>query len=134
MLLVNGDRFNRSIAQLAEIGKLPGGGVSRIAFSPEDLRARQLVQSWMVEVGMKVRIDAAGNMIGTYARQREDAAALVTGSHIDPVPVAGRYDGVLGVLAGIEVVRVLQENAIRPIQSNPCLFLHRGCRHFYLAA
>jgi N-carbamoyl-L-amino-acid hydrolase len=112
MLLVNGDRLNRSIAQLAEIGKLPGGGVSRIAFSPEDLRARHLVQSWMVEVGMKVCIDAAGNMIGTYAGQREDAA-LVTGSHIDTVPVAGRYDGVLGVLAGIEIVRVLQENAIR---------------------
>lgn len=112
MPLVNGDRLNRSIAQLAEIGKLPGGGVSRIAYSPEDLLARQLVQSWMVEAGMTVRIDAAGNIIGTYAGQQE-TGALSTGSHIDTVPVAGRYDGVLGVLAGIEVVRVLRENAIR---------------------
>lgn len=113
MLRVNGDRLNRSIAQLAEIGKLPRGGVSRVAFTKEDLLARQLVQSWMVEAGMTVRIDPAGNMIGRYAGQREGAGALATGSHIDTVPVAGRYDGTLGVLAGIEVVRVLQENQIK---------------------
>lgn len=111
--LVNGDRLNRSITQLALVGKLTGGGVSRLAFTPEDLLARQLVQSWMIEAGMTVRIDAAGNIIGTYAGQQEGACALATGSHIDTVPVAGRYDGVLGVLAGIEVVRVLHENAIR---------------------
>lgn len=110
--LINGDRLNRSIAQLAQIGKLPGGGVSRVAFTAEDLLARQLVQSWMVDAGMSVRIDAAGNIIGTYAG-RKKVGALSTGSHIDTVPVAGLYDGVLGVLAGIEVVRVLQENDIR---------------------
>lgn len=114
MLLINGNRLNRNIAQLAQIGTLPGGGVSRVAFTPEDLLARQLVQSWMVDAGMSVRIDAAGNIIGTYAG-RESVGALSTGSHIDTVPVAGHYDGVLGVLAGIEVVRVLQENAIRLI-------------------
>lgn len=113
MLKVNGDRLNRSISQLAEIGKLSQGGVSRLAFTPEDILARQLVQSWMVEAGMTVRIDAAGNIIGTYAGQQEGVGALATGSHIDTVAVAGRYDGVLGVLAGIEVVRVLKENAIR---------------------
>lgn len=110
MLKVNGDRLNRSIAQLAEIGKLPGGGVSRVAFTREDLLARQLVQSWMVDAGMTVQTDTAGNIIGRYPGQREGAGALATGSHIDTVPVAGRYDGTLGVLAGIEVVRVLQEN------------------------
>lgn len=113
MPCVNGLRLNRSIAQLAQIGKLPNGGVSRVAFSPEDLLARQLVQSWMIEAGMTVRIDAAGNIIGTYAGVQAGVGALATGSHIDTVPVAGRYDGVLGVLAGIEVVRVLQENSIR---------------------
>lgn len=111
MPLVNGDRLNRSIAQLAEIGKLPGGGVSRVAFTTEDLLARQLVQCWMVEAGMTVRIDAAGNIIGTYAGNIP--SALATGSHIDTVPIAGRYDGILGVLAGIEVVRVLNENNLR---------------------
>ncbi len=110
--LVNSDFLNRSIAQLAEIGKLPNGGVSRVAFTGEDLLARQLVQSWMLGAGMTVRIDAAGNIIGTYAGRVEGAGALATGSHIDTVPVAGHYDGVLGVLAGIEMVRVLHENKI----------------------
>lgn len=108
-LAVNGTRLNRSIAQLAQIGKLPGGGVSRVAFTKEDLLARQLVESWMVEAGMTVRIDAAGNMIGRYPGKGE-GGALATGSHIDTVPVGGHYDGVLGVLAGIEVARVLHEN------------------------
>lgn len=108
-LAVNGSRLNRSISQLAQIGKLPGGGVSRVAFTSSDLLARQLVESWMVEAGMTVRIDAAGNIIGHYPGKRE-GAALATGSHIDTVPVGGHYDGVLGVLAGIEVVRVLHEN------------------------
>ena len=111
--VVNGSRLDRSIYQLAEIGKLPNGGVSRVAFTKEDLLARQLVQSWMIDAGMTVRIDTAGNIIGRYAGQKEGTAALATGSHIDTVPVGGRYDGVLGVLAGIEVVRVLHENGIR---------------------
>jgi N-carbamoyl-L-amino-acid hydrolase len=84
-----------------------------LAFTPEDLLARKIVQSWMAEAGMSVRLDAAGNIIGTYPGQQEGASALATGSHIDTVPVAGRYDGVLGVLAGIEVVRVLNENGIQ---------------------
>ncbi|MBW4543225.1 MAG: Zn-dependent hydrolase [Symplocastrum torsivum CPER-KK1] len=113
LLSINGDRLNRSLAQLAEIGKLPHGGVSRVAFTTEDLLARQLVQSWMIEAGMTVRTDAAGNIIGKYAGRREGRAALATGSHIDTVPVAGRYDGCLGVLAGIEVVRVLHDNHLR---------------------
>jgi beta-ureidopropionase / N-carbamoyl-L-amino-acid hydrolase len=108
-LTVNGDRLNYRLSQLAEIGQLPNGGVSRLAFTPEDLLARQLVQSWMREAGMTVRIDTAGNIIGRYPGQ-QDRAAFATGSHIDTVPVAGRYDGCLGVLAGIEVVSTLNEN------------------------
>ena len=110
-LAVNSDRLNRSITNLAEIGKLPNNGVRRLAYSQEDLQARQLVQGWMIKAGMTVRIDAAGNIIGTYPGQQQ-APALATGSHIDTVPSGGRYDGVLGVLAGIEAVRVLHENRI----------------------
>jgi beta-ureidopropionase / N-carbamoyl-L-amino-acid hydrolase len=112
-LTINGDRLSRSLDQLAEIGKLPNGGVNRVAFTTEDLLARQLVQSWMAEAGMTVNIDAAGNIIGRYAGLNPAAPALATGSHIDTVPVAGRYDGCLGVLAGIEVVRVLHERQHR---------------------
>ncbi|PSB33673.1 Zn-dependent hydrolase [Stenomitos frigidus] len=112
-LTVNGDRLNRTLFQLAEIGKLPDGGVSRVAFTTDDLLARQQVKAWMVQAGMTVRIDAAGNIIGSYAGKNDGAAALATGSHIDTVPVAGRYDGCLGVLAGIEVVQVLHESNLR---------------------
>ncbi len=112
-LRINGERLNRSLFQLAEIGKLPNGGVSRVAFTPEDVLARQLVQSWMIDAGMTVRIDAAGNLIGRYPGLQPDAPALATGSHIDTVPVAGRYDGCLGVLAGIELVHTLQDHQMR---------------------
>jgi beta-ureidopropionase / N-carbamoyl-L-amino-acid hydrolase len=110
MIAVNGDRLNASITRLAKIGRLPNGNICRLAFTPEDLQARYLVQQWMVEAGMAVRTDAAGNMIGTYAGKKAGAPALATGSHIDTVPSGGEYDGTLGVLAGIEVVRVLREN------------------------
>ena len=109
---INGDRLQQSLLQLAEIGKLFGGGVSRGAFTPEDLQARELVKAWMVEAGMTVRWDAAGNMIGTYPGKKAELGAIATGSHIDTVPVGGRYDGVLGVLAGIEVVKTLKEQGI----------------------
>ncbi len=112
-LRINGDRLNRRIAQLAEIGKLSQGGVNRVAFTPEDLLARQLVQSWMKDAGMTVRTDTAGNIIGTYAGKKPDLGALATGSHIDTVPIAGHFDGVLGVLGGIEVVRTFFEQNIQ---------------------
>ncbi len=112
-LTVNSDRLSESINRLAKIGKQPSGSICRLAFTPEDLQARYLVQQWMIEVGMTVRTDAAGNLIGTYAGTVEDAPALATGSHIDTVPSGGCFDGVLGVLAGIEVVRTLRENNLR---------------------
>jgi beta-ureidopropionase / N-carbamoyl-L-amino-acid hydrolase len=111
-LLVNGDRLNQSIANLAKIGQLADGGVRRIAYSQEDLEARNLVQQWMSEAGMTIRLDAAGNIIGRYPGKYVDAPALATGSHIDTVPCGGHYDGAYGVLAGIEVVRTLKENGI----------------------
>lgn len=111
-LEIDGDRLNQSLADLAQIGQLAGGGVRRIAYSPEDLPARAQVRVWMHSAGMQVRIDAAGNMIGRYPG-REDLPALATGSHIDTVPTGGRYDGALGVLAGIELVRSLCDQGVR---------------------
>ena len=96
-LLINSDRLEKSIIELAQIGHLAGGGVSRLAFSPEDLQARQLVWQWMESSDMKVRVDAAGNLIGRYAGKKDDLGVLATGSHIDTVAIGGRYDGVLGV-------------------------------------
>lgn len=111
-LFINGDRLNQTITRLAQVGQLPDGGVKRIAYSQEDILARNLVQTWMSQAGMKVRIDAAGNIISRYPGKYPDAPALATGSHIDTVPCGGHYDGAYGVLAGIEIARSLQENNI----------------------
>lgn len=112
-LVLNGDRLNESINRLAKIGRQADGSICRLAFSSEDELARYLVQQWMIDAGMTVRTDAAGNLIGRYRGNVEDAPALVTGSHIDTVPSGGCFDGVLGVLAGIEIVRTLRENNLR---------------------
>ncbi|MGG6266439.1 Zn-dependent hydrolase [Leptolyngbya sp. AN03gr2] len=112
-LTINSDRLNQSIVDLASIGKLENGGVCRIAFTDVDLQARNQVQAWMEDAGMTTRIDAAGNVIGRYEGKFPNAPVLATGSHIDTVPVGGAFDGCLGVLAGIEVVRTLRENNIR---------------------
>lgn len=111
-LQINGDRLNHTINRLAKIGQLPNGDICRLAFTPDDLQARYLVQQWMIEAGMTVRSDAAGNLIGRYPGTVDGAPAIATGSHIDTVPSGGPYDGVLGVLAGIEVVKVLSEQGI----------------------
>ncbi|OLP20140.1 Zn-dependent hydrolase [Leptolyngbya sp. 'hensonii'] len=111
--VINRDRLIHSIEELAQIGQIGSGGVRRLAFSAEDICARNLVQHWMTEAGMIVRVDAAGNIIGRSSGLLPEAPALATGSHIDTVPTGGRYDGALGVLAGLEVARVLQEQNLR---------------------
>ncbi|MEN9230437.1 MAG: Zn-dependent hydrolase [Thermostichus sp. DG02_5_bins_236] len=109
-LAIQPQRLNHHLAELAQIGRLPEGGVRRIAYGPEDHLARQQVRQWMQTAGMQVTIDAAGNLIGTYPGRIPSLPALATGSHIDTVPSGGRYDGALGVLAGIEVVQTLQDH------------------------
>ncbi|WP_448570311.1 allantoate amidohydrolase [Trichothermofontia sp.] len=112
-LRINAERLAQSVEQLAAIGQLPGGGVRRIAYTPEDLQARAQVQAWMAAAGMDVRTDAAGNLIGTYPGTNPDLPLLMTGSHIDTVPTGGRYDGAFGVLAALEAVRTLAEQPLR---------------------
>ncbi|MGK7912940.1 MAG: Zn-dependent hydrolase [Synechococcus sp.] len=112
-LAVDGDRLLQALKNLGKIGRQEEGVVRRLAFSPEDIEARNRVSQWMSEAGMAVRIDAAANLIGKYPGQESDAPALATGSHIDTVPSGGQYDGALGVIAGLEVARVLHENQLR---------------------
>ncbi|NDJ17337.1 hydantoinase/carbamoylase family amidase [Myxacorys almedinensis A] len=110
---INSDRLNANIERIAKIGKQPSGSICRLAFTPEALQARYLIQQWMTELDMHVSTDAAGNLIGKYDGIYHHAPALATGSHIDTVPSGGRYDGALGVLAGLEVVRSLRQNDLR---------------------
>lgn len=112
-LTIDHNRLDERIQRLAKIGRQPNGSIRRLAFTPELVRARYIVQQWMVEAGMGVHVDAAGNLIGRYEGTQPTAPALATGSHIDTVPSGGKFDGVLGVLAGIEVVQTLQQNQQR---------------------
>lgn len=108
-LSISRRRLRQSLHDLAEIGQQPDGSICRIAFSPEDCAARDLVSRWMREAGMSTRIDPAGNIIGRYPGRNPHAPALATGSHLDTVPTGGRFDGTLGVLAGIEIARTLRD-------------------------
>ncbi|MGL4499743.1 MAG: Zn-dependent hydrolase [Planktothrix sp.] len=110
---INSDRLHHRINTLAQIGQQPSGSICRLAFSPEDLQARATVKQWMLEAGMTVKTDAAGNIIGRYPGKSPTAPALATGSHIDTVPTGGRYDGALGVLAGIEVAHTLKDHDLQ---------------------
>ena len=96
---------------MAEVGAQPDGSVCRRGFSPEDRQGRELLGSWLLEAGLTMRVDAAGNLIARREGLEPNLPALVTGSHLDTVPTGGRYDGALGVIAGLEVLRCLQESS-----------------------
>ena len=111
-LRVNAERLQERIDRLARIGGTPQG-VTRLAFTEADLRGREYVTRLMQEAGLQVRVDAAGNLSGRRQGRQPVRPAIVLGSHIDTVPLAGAYDGVLGVMAAIECVQVLEEHGIR---------------------
>ena len=104
------ERLMSTLDALASIGLRPDGSVCRRGFSHEDRQGRDQLSAWMKDAGMQVSIDAAGNLIGRLAGSDSSLPALVTGSHLDTVPTGGRFDGVLGVLAGLEVARTLQDS------------------------
>ena len=103
---IDGARLMVQLAQLAEIGAIEGGGSCRLALSDEDRAGRDRVRGWMSELGLEVSVDRVGNLFG-LRRGAQDLPPVMTGSHIDTVRTGGRYDGNLGVLAGLEVVRAL---------------------------
>ena len=111
-LRVNGTRLNASLAKLAEFGRNPQGGVSRVAYSDADKQAREWVMGLMREAGLRTEIDAAGNIIGRRAGTDTTRKPILFGSHIDSVPEGGNYDGDVGSMGALEVVRVLEENHV----------------------
>jgi N-carbamoyl-L-amino-acid hydrolase len=105
-------RLEQSIEELGRIGQTPRGGLTRLALSDEDKRGRDWMVSRMREAGLAVTVDQMGNIFG----QRAGDSALppvMMGSHVDSVPTGGRYDGQLGVLCGLEVIRSLDDAKIR---------------------
>jgi beta-ureidopropionase / N-carbamoyl-L-amino-acid hydrolase len=107
-LQVDGARLSARLDALGKVGAIAGGGVCRLALTEADKAGRDLVLSWMRELGLAVSIDAVGNVIG-FRDGKEDGAPVMMGSHIDTVRTGGRYDGTLGVLASLEVVASLND-------------------------
>lgn len=107
---VDPHRLAQHIEQLSAIGRTPQGGVTRLAFTREDMAGRALLRTWMSEAGLDIHRDAIGNLIGTLAARHEHAPILACGSHIDTVINAGKYDGIVGMVAAVECARVIHSN------------------------
>jgi N-carbamoyl-L-amino-acid hydrolase len=115
---VDGARLLADLEALAAVGDTGDGGNCRLALTDDDAGGRELVAGWMRDLGLDVRVDRIGNVVATRAGAgvAGDGGALdavMTGSHIDTVRTGGRYDGTLGVLAGLEVVRALDDAGVR---------------------
>ncbi len=110
---INGKRLQSALEQMADIGATPGGGVQRLTLSDEDKKARDLYLKWLKELDLEITIDEMGNIFGRRPGKNNDLAPVMSGSHIDSQPKGGRFDGILGVMGALEVMRTLHENKIK---------------------
>ncbi len=108
-LTVNGDRLWASLMELAQIGATEKGGVCRLAADDLDGAARRLFIGWCEEAGCAVRIDQIGNIFARRPGRNPDLAPVMAGSHLDTQPTGGKFDGAYGVMAGLEIVRTLND-------------------------
>src|SRR5690625_786795 len=111
-LNIQPERLWQSLISLGEIGETPKGGSCRLALSSEDGKARDLVSQWMRDAGLTVTVDQIGNIFGRRPGTNPDLPPVATGSHIDTQPTGGKFDGCYGVMAGLEVMRTLQDHQI----------------------
>lgn len=109
---IDGERLWDSHMAMAQIGATPGGGVCRLAASREDGEARDLFAAWCREAGLKIEVDRIGNMYARRGGRDNMLPPLMIGSHLDSQPTGGRFDGAFGVLSGLEIVRVLNEQGL----------------------
>ncbi|MFB7640413.1 Zn-dependent hydrolase [Peribacillus butanolivorans] len=112
-LLINGERLSKTLEKFADFGRTVNNGVTRLSLTEEDRLVRDYFCSCCEELGMTIKVDDLGNIYATLAGI-EDKPPIVMGSHMDTVKKGGRFDGILGVIAGLEVVRTLVENNIKP--------------------
>ena len=110
---INGERLWSSLMALARIGATAKGGVRRITLTETDREGRDLFVRWAGEAGLKVSTDAIGNIFARRAGSDAAAAPVMIGSHLDSQPSGGKFDGAYGVMAGLEVVRTLNDRGIR---------------------
>ncbi|MEM8766142.1 MAG: Zn-dependent hydrolase [Pseudomonadota bacterium] len=106
---IDGGRLWASLMELAQLGATPAGGCNRQALTEIDAQGRALFTSWAETIGCRVHTDAIGNLFARRDGTDPDAPAILLGSHLDTQPTGGRFDGVYGVLAGLEVLRTLED-------------------------
>ena len=112
--MINAKRFEANFNAISEFGALKGGGLTRLAFSKEDLEARKFLINLIEKNGFKLKIDNVGNIFAIYDEGCEaDAKPVCVGSHIDSVPNGGFFDGTLGVMAGLEALMAIKEAGIK---------------------
>jgi len=116
-LHIDQQRLQSEIEELAKITDAEPPAVTRIVFSPADLQARAWLAELCTEIGLKIRQDAIGNTFARWVGSDASAPAVGTGSHIDAIPNAGKYDGVVGVLGALEAIRALQRSGFVPCHS-----------------
>jgi N-carbamoyl-L-amino-acid hydrolase len=109
---VSGTRLWSRLMTMAEIGATEQGGCNRQALTPADFQGRELFVRWATAAGCTVRVDAIGNLFARRRGQDESLPAVMTGSHLDTQPTGGKFDGVYGVLAGLEVIESLNDRSI----------------------
>lgn len=114
---INRDRLNAELEELAHFSASEPPAVTRVLFSDVDLKARAWLMGRLKEAGLSLRVDAVGNLFARWSGTEPTLPAVGTGSHIDAIPFAGRYDGTVGVLGGLEAIRALQATGWRPRQS-----------------
>ena len=107
--LINRERLWQSLMDLAQLGATAKGGVCRLALTDLDRQARDLFVRWCEDAGCSVSVDAIGNIFARRAGRQPDLAPVMTGSHIDTQPTGGKFDGCFGVMAGLEVIRTLND-------------------------
>ena len=112
-LKINGDRLWDSLEDMAKIGPGVAGGNNRQTLTDEDAEGRALFQTWCEEAGCSMGVDTMGNMFATRPGTDPDALPVFVGSHLDTQPTGGKYDGVLGVLAGLELIRTMNDLDIK---------------------
>ncbi len=111
------ERIKERLTALALIGRDEGGGTTRLSYTPEYRQATELVKEYMQAAGMKVTIDAVGNLIGRYGGTSPELPAVLTGSHLDTVPDGGAFDGAAGVIGAIECVQAWRDEGFIPARS-----------------
>ncbi len=113
-ILVNGERLRNTLEEFANFGRTENNGVTRLALTEEDRKARDYFCSCCEKIGMSVKVDDMGTIYATLEGVENNTRPIVMGSHLDTVKKGGRFDGVLGVVAGLEVARTLVEYGIKP--------------------